>query len=296
MQQTEGVRVAEVFELDAGLREDFLHCGEELLDHLVVRGAPQALLRQPDVERILEQRLVVRADVQRDRQALRGMDARAGGVQGELADRDAHAVRAEIAEAEDALAVGDDDDADVAMGPILQDLPDAPVILEGNIQSPRATENVAVLLAPLAHRRGVDDGHHLVEVVHDHAIEQALLAVLQREQVDVLLDVARLALEVFQHSHRLFLLRGNAGRQEAAQAQRIALRLGEGRSLVQYRRLQQIHPAFAVQMQLGRHQILLGNGLGDPGHVLLLRSISNYKNICLLLPSTLRLTTRPASL
>ena len=35
MQQTEGVRVSEVFELNAGFREDFLHAGEELFDHLV---------------------------------------------------------------------------------------------------------------------------------------------------------------------------------------------------------------------------------------------------------------------
>ena len=43
-----------------------------------------------------------------------GIDAGAGGVERQLADRDAHAVGAEIAEAEDPLAVGDDDDADVA--------------------------------------------------------------------------------------------------------------------------------------------------------------------------------------
>ena len=176
------------------------------------------------------------------------MNPRAGGVQGELADRDAHAVRAEIAEAEDALAVGDDDDADVAMGPILQDLPDSPAILEGNIEPARAAENVAVLLAALAHRRGVDDGHHLVEVVHDHPVEQVLVAVLQRDQIDILLDVGGFAANVFQHPHRLFRLRGNARRQETAQAQRIALRLGEGCPLVQYRCLQQIHTAFAVQM------------------------------------------------
>ncbi len=183
------------------------------------------------------------------------MDPGAGGVQGELADRDPHAVRAEIAETQDALAVGDDDDADVAMGPILEDLPDVPTILERYVQSARAAENVAVLLAALADRRGVDDRHHVVEVVHHHAVEQALLAVLQREQVDVLLDVGRLALEVLQHPQRLFLLRRNAGGQEAAQAQRIALRLGEGGPLVQDRRLQQIHTAFPVQVQSGRHEI-----------------------------------------
>ena len=65
---------------------------------------------QPHIEGIAEQLLVVRADVQHDREALHGVDASGGGVQGELADRDRHPVGPEIAEAEDALAVGYDND------------------------------------------------------------------------------------------------------------------------------------------------------------------------------------------
>ncbi len=41
------------------------------------------------------------------------MHAGAGGVEGELADGNAHAVRAEIPETENALAIGDDDDGHV---------------------------------------------------------------------------------------------------------------------------------------------------------------------------------------
>ncbi len=44
------------------------------------------------------------------------MHSGARGVERELADRDAHAVRAEIAEPEDALAVGDDDDRGLLYG------------------------------------------------------------------------------------------------------------------------------------------------------------------------------------
>ena len=46
------------------------------------------------------------------RQGARRVDATDRGVQRELADRDAHAADAEVAETEDALAVGDDDDVD----------------------------------------------------------------------------------------------------------------------------------------------------------------------------------------
>ena len=50
------------------------------------------------------------------------MDAAAGGVERELADRDAHAAGALVAEAEDALAVGDDDRLDPVEARVGQDL------------------------------------------------------------------------------------------------------------------------------------------------------------------------------
>ena len=73
----------------------------------------------------MPQLLVVGADVERHRQARVRIDAGAGGVERELADRNAHAVGAEIAEAEDPLSVGDDDDADVLLRPVAEDAPDA---------------------------------------------------------------------------------------------------------------------------------------------------------------------------
>jgi hypothetical protein len=75
-------------------------------------------LFEADVQRILVQLHVVGADIERDRQAIVGMQAGAGGVERELADRDAHAERAQVAEAEDALAVGHDDHAHVGVRPV----------------------------------------------------------------------------------------------------------------------------------------------------------------------------------
>src|SRR5512135_2464459 len=102
------------------------------------------------------------------------MDARAGGVQGKLAYGDAHSVRTEVAQAENPLPVRDDDDADIVVRPVGQDLPEAAPVLEGKIQSPRAAENMPELHAPLTHRRGVDDGQHFLDVVHDHPVEEGL--------------------------------------------------------------------------------------------------------------------------
>ena len=81
-----------------------------------------------DVEVVVEQRLVVGADVEADGQRLRGMDAGGRGVERELADGDAHAARALVAEAEDALVVGDHDEAHVLEGRVAEHLVDAAAV------------------------------------------------------------------------------------------------------------------------------------------------------------------------
>jgi len=55
--------------------------------------------------RVIEQIVVVGPHIDRDREGGRRVDPSARGVQRELPDRDAHTVRAEVAEAGDALAV-----------------------------------------------------------------------------------------------------------------------------------------------------------------------------------------------
>ena len=56
------------------------------------------------------------------------MHAGAGRVERKLADRDAHAQRAEIPEPEDALAVGDDDETDALDSASAQHFGDAAAI------------------------------------------------------------------------------------------------------------------------------------------------------------------------
>ncbi len=239
LQQPERVVVGEVLELDDHPGEDLLRRRDELVDQLVVRGAGDALLVQADVERIGEQLLVVGAHVEHDRQALRRVDAGAGGVERELADRDAHAVGAEVAQPEDALAVGDDDHRDVAVRPVAQDVGDAAPVVRADEQPARALEDVAELLAGEADRRRVDDRHHLVRIVDHDPEEQRLVAVVQRREVDELLEAGRLAAEVLEDPRHLLLLREHVRGQQAADAQRVALGLGERHALVQRRLAQQ---------------------------------------------------------
>ena len=98
--------------------------GHERLDQLVVRGPAQARRAMADVQRVGQQGRVVGPDVERDRQGQRRMDAAGGGVQRELADRDGHPAGALVAEPQDPLVVGDDDEPDVVVRTLAQELRD----------------------------------------------------------------------------------------------------------------------------------------------------------------------------
>ncbi len=232
-EQAERVGVAEVLPLQQRLGEDGGDRGHELLDERVVLRAPGPLLPEPDVDRPVEQFLVVGADVDGDRQRVGRVDAGARRVERELAHRDAHAQRAEVPEPEDALAVGDDDQANTLERPVAQHLGDAALVAQREEQAARTPEDGAVLEAGLAHRRRVDQRDHLLDVVHDEAVEQDLVPVLEVGQVDVLLERVRLAPYRGQTPGRLLLEREHPRRQQAAQSERVALAFGEGGALVE---------------------------------------------------------------
>ena len=161
------------------------------------------------------------------------MQAGAGGVERELADRDAHAERAEIAEAEDALAVGDDDHAHINDRPVAEDFGDAALVLDADEQAARAAEDGAILQAGLADGRRVDDGNHLLGVLLHEAVEERLVAILEGGEENVLLQRVGLAAEVAEGADELLLDRHHLRRQETTEAERVAFGFGERRALVE---------------------------------------------------------------
>ena len=100
------------------LRKQLLHRLDELVDERIVLRAAHAVLAQAKIERVFEQSLVVGADVERDRQGQLRRHAGAGRVERQLADRDAHAADAQVAEPEDPLAIGHHDEAHVGLRPV----------------------------------------------------------------------------------------------------------------------------------------------------------------------------------
>ena len=101
--------VAEVFKLDEAVRPTGLHGRDEFFDKFVVGFARNAFVAKAEVVRVLEIALRIRTDVDRHGKRAFRMNPGASRVEGELAAGNAHAVDAEVAKAQDALTVGDDD-------------------------------------------------------------------------------------------------------------------------------------------------------------------------------------------
>src|SRR5205823_1511257 len=148
------------------------------------------LVPYAQIERIVQQFRPVRADVQDHRQGPGRVDPGRGGVDGELARRDVDAADAPVADAEDGLGVGGDDEVDLAGGQLggSQGGLDVVGCIDAEVDAAWAAVLVAVLLYGLADRRGVDDREQFAEVVGEHPVEQDLVAVVQGGQVDVLVE------------------------------------------------------------------------------------------------------------
>src|SRR4029450_9472860 len=140
------------------------------------------------VERIGETLGVVRPHVEAHGQRLRGMDARDRDVEGELAHRDPHSPGALVAEAEYPLVVRDHDEAHAVVGRVAEHLVDVTLLVGVDPEPPRAPEDPAVLLAGAADGGRVDDGQELLEVLEEDAVEEDLVAVLDRGEADVALE------------------------------------------------------------------------------------------------------------
>ena len=196
-------------------------------------GAAQPRRAMADVQRVGEQRRVVRPDVERDRQGQGRVDAAGRRVQRELADRDGHPAGALVAEAQDPLVVGDDDEPDVLVRALAQELRDPVAVGRRDPRPAGPPDDVAELLARPPDGRRVDDRQELVEVLGQQPVEQRRVAVLERGQPDVLLERVVLAPEVLELEVDLLLDRQDPVRQQAAQPERVPFDVGEGQVLGQ---------------------------------------------------------------
>mmetsp|Transcript_5080 Transcript_5080/g.18147 ORF Transcript_5080/g.18147 Transcript_5080/m.18147 type:complete len:220 (+) Transcript_5080:2249-2908(+) len=154
-------------------------------------------------------------------------------VQVRLRRGDAHALNAQIPHPHRALAVGDDDELDLRLRPVLQDAVDASSVEMRHVQPPRTIEHLAELGAHLPD--GIARVHHrheLVRVLDEDAEEQVLVPLLQPDEVQMLRHERVQRAHVFHHALHLRRLRELRGREEAAQPELVALVVRERHALV----------------------------------------------------------------
>jgi hypothetical protein len=222
------------------------HGLDEPVDEIVVAGAGQPTVPPAEIHGVGQEPGIVGADVQEDRQGARWVDSAQRRVQRQLADRDAHAADALVTQAQNPLPVGDDDDVDLSPRPVTQDLPNAVAVRIGDEKATRTAVDLAEALAGQPDGRGVKDRQHLLDVVRHQPVEQRLVGVLQRPQVNVPGEVGGLLLVGLVPAARLLIQRLHHGRQQAVQAQPGAFLLGEGGALVRQRVVQHPHPGTLI--------------------------------------------------
>ena len=235
VEHARGVALGEIFPLQHDVRPALGQRGDEFVDEAVVFLAAHALVPPADVERIVEIFLVVGADIEQDRQRGRRIDAAAGGVQRQLADRDAHAAGALIAEAENALAIGDDDDLGLVEQRIGEDLPDVVAVRDRQKQAARLAIQAAEGFAAGADGRRIDDRQQLFDVLAEQSVIERLVGVLQLAQEGIALQVG---VKFAQHLHAatdLVVDVEHGEGQKPMQAEGGALLLGESGAFIQPR-------------------------------------------------------------
>jgi len=98
-----------------------------------------------------------------------------------------------ITNSKNALTIGDDDDAHLRVGAILQEATDVIAKRIRNKQAAGTPVDVAEFLARQRNHRGINDGQHFFNVVEKKAIEKNLVGVLELAEINVALEIVVLA-------------------------------------------------------------------------------------------------------
>mmetsp|Transcript_24540 Transcript_24540/g.38620 ORF Transcript_24540/g.38620 Transcript_24540/m.38620 type:complete len:346 (-) Transcript_24540:131-1168(-) len=130
VEQAEGIAVAKVLELNEEPWVLVVQGHNQFINELIVLLALHPRIRGSSIEGIVDETLGIGSDVDRDGQAASRGDARAGGVEVELANRDAHSISAKVTESQDSLTIRHYNHLDVLVRPIVQQFPDASLVLQ----------------------------------------------------------------------------------------------------------------------------------------------------------------------
>jgi hypothetical protein len=156
--------------LQQDVRPPLHHGIHEGIDEIIVLLTANAMVSPSDVNRALQSFLVVRSYIKQDGEAVFRMNAAECGVEGHLSDGDSHTSYALVAEAEDSLAVADDDDFVVAR--MAQDLFDAVFVRIAEKDAARLSPYLAEALTAFAYSWRIDERQHLFDIADEQCVEQ----------------------------------------------------------------------------------------------------------------------------
>src|SRR6476660_4032321 len=125
-------------------------------------------------------------------------------VKRKLADRDTHPANTEVAQPENPFPISDYNHGDVPGGRVVEHRKNILTMRIRNVEAPGPPKYVTVLATTLTHGWGVDDGHHLGDVLLQKPVEKRLVAVLQRRQKDIALQIIFFEQKIFVGASQLF--------------------------------------------------------------------------------------------
>jgi len=139
--------------------------------------------------------------------------------------RNAHAIDSEVTKAENARAVSDDANLG-GMRPIPQHGANRLCLLDRDIQRLGEGVETRILQADVANGGRINQRHEFAHVIHEDAVEQIDVLVLEIRQVEILVDVGRATAD---HVHDAGALRIQALHNVRDQARQVLVDAGLGR-------------------------------------------------------------------
>src|SRR5580704_16355834 len=130
LEQPLGVHTRPVLEMNAAAGEHLLDSLDKFIYELVPLSDRDSRLTQAQIQRVIEQFVIICAEIHVHGKEVLWGHAGTGRVKLEFADRNPHAVRAQIAESQNAFTGGDAYDAHILFRPVLEDHPHVSLVLE----------------------------------------------------------------------------------------------------------------------------------------------------------------------
>ncbi len=217
--------------------------GDKRVDKAVIIGASDARVPPSKIFRIAKAFLVVCADVQNDGESARWMNSADEAIERKFANWNAEPADTLVADAQNALAVGDDDHVNLGIWMIAQERRNRMAQRVGNEEAARTAVDVAEFLAAERDDRRIDDRQHFIDVAEQQTIEKNFVGVLKLPEIDVALEIIGLERKSLICADGLVIERFNDRRKEPVKAKQFALVYGESGAFVKRRIVEEFHPA-----------------------------------------------------